>query len=241
MQVGRLFRSSWRDIRASRRQDVAYKRIWSAFGYYPEIADGRHDTPNWQRAPGDFAICLIRVPAKLLQPSLDELRDAVGAFPFVRPHPDHFLHITLQELGFIAEEPSSPDEISRARFEEFMTGATSALADATPFDVRLGGANSFQDAVFLDVHDRGQCSRMHARLRELAAIPTQPRFAFVPHCTVAHYTEERETPDNLAATIARWRDRRFGSFTVHEVEVVTLEIGSPYPELKSLSVIPLTG
>lgn len=241
MQLGRLFRSSWRDVRASRRQDIAYKRIWSAFGYYPEIADGRHDTPSWQQAPGEFAICLIRVPARLLHPSLDELRGALTTFPFVRTHPDHFLHITLQELGFITDDPSRPDEISRARFDEFLTGATAALAGAIPFDIRLGGANSFQDAVFLDVHDRGQCSRMHMRLRELAAVPAQPRFAFVPHCTVAHYTEERPVPDGLAETISRWRDRRFGSFTVAEVEVVSLDIGTPYPELKPLSVIPLAG
>src|SRR5215216_4206683 len=241
MHLGRLFRTSWRDIRASRRQDIAYKRIWSAFGYYPEIADGRHDTPDWQQAPGRFAICLIRVPARLLQPSLDELRSEMSRFPFARSHPDHFLHMTLQEIGFITDTPTNADEISTARFEEIMTGATASLADAIPFDIRLGGANSFQDAIFLDVHDRGQCSRMHTRLRELAAVPSHPRFAYIPHCTVAHYTAEMPAPEDLTETIGRLRDRRFGSFTVYEVEVVTLDIDTPYPELQTLSFIPLAG
>lgn len=240
MKIGRLFRTSWRDIRASRRQDVAYKRIWTAFGYYPEVADGRHDTPEWQEAPGSFAICLIRVPAGVLQPSLDEFRRGLSAFPFVRSHPDHFLHISLQELGFLTDSPKQVDEISPARLDEFVTGATSSLSDAVPFDIGLGGANSFQDAAFLDVHDRGQCSRMHSRLRELAAVPSQPRFAYIPHCTVAHYTEDVAAP-GLGETIARWRDRRFGSFTVYNLEVVSLDLSEPYPVLKTIAEIPLGG
>lgn len=240
MHVGRLFRTSWRDLRAFRRQDLAYKQIWTAFGYYPATADGRHDTEEWQDAPGAFAICLIRVPAGLLQPSLDALRAALEPFDSVRMHPDHFLHITLQELGFICESPQRSEEITDARVEEFVTGASTALASAVPFDLRLGGANSFQDAPFLDVHDRGQCSRMHARLRELAAVPTQPRYAYVPHMTVGHYTGEAPTQP-LQEALSILRDRRFGSFTVHEVEVVTLSLGGPYPELVPVATIPLGG
>jgi 2'-5' RNA ligase len=240
MHIGHLFRSSWRDIRASRRQDLAYKQIWSAFGYYPEVVDGRHDTPEWREAPGSFAICLIRVPAKVLQPSLEELRGALSDVPGIRIHPDHFLHITLQELGFITDSPDRPEQITQERVDEFVAGASAALVDAVPFDIRLGGANSFQDAAFLDVHDRGQCSRMHRRLRELAAVPTRPRYAYVPHTTVAHYTQDGPVP-GLTDTIGALRDRRFGSFTVHEVDVVTLDRDRPYPEFISLASIPLGG
>lgn len=236
--IGPFFRTSWRDLTASRRQDVAYKRIWSNFSHHPTTADGRHDTADWRGRNGPFAICIIRVPARLLQPSLDELRFGLSNYPWIRVHPDHFIHITLQELGFLCDRPTRPDEISTERVEEFVTGATGAFRDAGQFDIRLGGANSFQDAAFLDVHDRGQCSRMHTRLREIAAIPTQPKYAYVPHSTIAHYTEEHTVPD-LPKTINHWRDRRFGSFTVHELEVVTLDVSDPYPELKPFGVIPL--
>jgi 2'-5' RNA ligase len=235
-----FFRTSWRDLRASRRQDVAYKRIWSSFSHHPTTADGRHDTADWQSRSGPFVICIIRVPANMLQPSLDELRGGLSKFPFVRMHPDHFIHITLQELGFLCEKPSRADEISRIRVDEFVTAVTSAVRDAVQFDIRLGGANSFLDAAFLDVHDRGQCSRFHTRLREIAAIPTQPRYAYVPHATVAHYTETQTSPD-LPKMINHWRDRRFGSFTVQELEVVTLDVTEPYPELHSIATIPLAG
>src|SRR3954452_13622292 len=229
MSLRQFFRTSWRDIRALRRQDSAYKRIWSAFGYYTEIEDGRHDTEDWHGRSGPFAACILRVPPLVLQPSLDELRVPLTGLSFARTHPDHFLHITLQELGFITEAPVGADEISPERLNEFVAAASTALASAIPFDIRLGGANAFQDAVFLDVHDRGQLSRMHARMRELAAIPSQPRYAFLPHMTVAHFCERRSS-EGLQALIEPWRDRRFGSFTAHEIEIVSLDVREPYPE-----------
>lgn len=240
MNIGRLFRTSWRDIRASRRQDAAYREIWNAFGYYQAIADGRHDSEAWLSSSGPFAMCIIRVQPRYIQPSLNEVRSGLEPYPYVRLHPDHFLHITLQELGFITATPSCAEEITPGRLDEFIAGATFALSGAIPFDIRLGGVNSFQDAAFLDVHDRGQCSRIHTRLRELAAIPTQPKYAYVPHCTVAHYLEERPAP-GLQEKLAKWRDRRFGSFTVHELEVVTMELGEPYPEFKTIFTLSLAG
>ena len=81
---------------------------------------------------------------------------------------------------------------------------------------------------------------MHTRLRELAAIPTQPKYGYVPHCTIAHYTEEQASA-GLQETIAKWRDRRFGSFTVHDIEIITMELGQPYPALETIGTIPLAG
>ncbi len=185
-----------------------------------------------------FAVCAIRVPAAALQPALEELRTAIAAYPFVRIHPDGFLHIMLQELGFVCNKPERRDEMSPARLEEFITSVTPALADATAFDIRAGGANAFQDAVFLDIHDRGYCARLHARLREIAAVPSVPRFAYLPHTTIAHFTE-RAPIGNVPATLAKWRDREFGAFRVEEIEVVTLKLDEPYPPLETYAVLPL--
>jgi 2'-5' RNA ligase len=238
--LGTLFRASWRDARAARRQDSSYRRIWQAFRQHDRVADGRHDTPEWRAHDGVFAGCAIRVPGDALQPALSELRDALAACPFVRIHPDQFLHVMLQEIGFVCDRPRGRDEWSAGRLEEYVVAATGAVAEATPFDLRLGGANSFQDAVFLDVHDRGACARLHTRFHDLAAVPIVPRFAFLPHTTIAHYTEEGPI-GSLPATIARFRDRRFGTFVVSQIEVVTLRLDEPYPELETYAVMPLTG
>jgi len=221
-------------------QDEAYRRVWQTFRTFDRLADGRHDTPDWRAHEGVYAVCIARVPAEALRPALGDLRRALAVYPFVRVHPDHFLHIALQELGFVCDTPNRPDEITPARLDEFVNAAVNPISGFRPFDVTLGGANSFQDAVFLDVHDRGRFARIHTRLHELAAIPRAPKYAYLPHTTIAHYTEEAPI-DGLAAVISRWRDQRFGTFRVSQIEVVTLRLDETYPPLEPYAVIPLGG
>ncbi|MDP9357329.1 MAG: 2'-5' RNA ligase family protein [Chloroflexota bacterium] len=221
-------------------QDEAYRRIWQTFRMFRRLADGRHDTPDWRSHDGVYAVCCIRVPAAALQPDLDTFRRVLAGFPAVRIHPDHFLHIMLQELGFVCETPGRRDEISRARLNEFVTVAAAAIPESEPFQIDLGGANSFQDAAFLDVHDFGRCARLHSRLRDLAAITTIPKYAYLPHMTLAHYIADAPV-GGMAATLADWRDHHFGTFSVTQVEVVTLDVDQAYPPLKPYAVFPLRG
>ncbi len=219
-------------------QENAFRRIWQAFRAVHLVVDGRHDTADWRDHDGFFAVCVVRLPAALLQPELDRLRAALAGYPFVRLHPDEFLHIPLQELGFVRDHPSRDDEISPTRLDEFVSTAIGPVADQRAFDVSLGGANSFQDAAFLDVHDGGHCAPIHSRLFELAAIPRAPDFPFVPHATVAHYTAEAPSL-HLAATLAPWRNTVFGTFRVERVEVVTMRLDEPYPPLETYATFPL--
>jgi len=219
-------------------QDEAYRRVWQAFRGVETLADGRHDTADWRSHDGVYAVCVVRVPSAAIAAEIAPFRQALAIHPFVRVHPDHFLHVTLQELGFVCDRPGRPDEMTPTRLEEFATAAAGPIAETRPFDLRLGGANSFQDAVFLDVHDRGRCARLHTRLFEIAAIPRVPRYPYLPHSTVAHYTAEVPV-DGLPALIARWRDQRFGAFRVNEVEIVTLRLDEPYPALEPYAVFPL--
>ena len=221
-------------------QDEAYRRVWQRFRTFERLADGRHDTADWRSHEGVYAVCVVRVPSAAIRPAVDPCRAALAGYPFVRVHPDHFLHVSLQELGFVCDQPGRPDEITPARLEEFATAAAGPIAEHEPFEIALGGVNSFQDAVFLDVHDDGHCTRLHSRLFELAAIARSPCFAYLPHTTIAHFTAEAPS-DGLAATLARWRDVRFGSFRVRDVEIVTLRVDEPYPSLEPYAVIPLTG
>ena len=219
-------------------QDEAYRRVWQAFRTFPTLADGRHDTADWRSHEGDYAVCAIRVPSHAIRAELSPLRHALAANPFIRVHPDHFLHITLQELGFVCDRPGRPDEITPARLAEFATAAIVPIAETRPFDLTLGGANSFQDAAFLDVHDRGGCGRLHARLFDLAAIPRAPRYPYLPHVTIAHYTADAPI-GNLPALLAQWRDHAFATLRVDQIEIVTLRLDDPYPPLTPYAILPL--
>jgi RNA 2',3'-cyclic 3'-phosphodiesterase len=155
----------------------------------------------------------------------------------VRLHPDHFLHVMLQELGFVTDSPSRPDEISAERLEEFVQAAIEPVFSLSPFELVIGGANAFQDAVFLEIGDDGILSRLHNRLFDLAAHTSAPTYAYLPHCTVAHFDGTAD-PRDVDHVIQPWRDAQFGKLAVSEVEVVTLDPAEPYPLLRSYAVIP---
>ena len=222
------------------RLTVTYERVWQAFQRSQSTADGRHDTPYWRAHSEPYAACIVRVPAEGLRSNLTALRRELGGLNGVRLHPDHFLHIMVQELGFVVETPRQPDEISAARLEEFAQSIVEPISSTRAWSVTLGGVNSFQDAVFLDVRGGGPLSRLHERLFDLAALPTVPSYSYLPHCTIAHY--DGTTPlEHARALLAPWRKEVIGEFTIAEVEIVTLDPNEPYPELTSYAVIPFSG
>ncbi len=215
-----------------------YQQVWEAFQQSRSTDDGRHDTPHWRAHDGPFAACVIRVPDQVLKPALTVLRDDLAGVQGARIHPDHFLHIMLQELGFMADHPGRPDEITQARVEEFAFAATTPLSSIAPFTVALGGANSFQDAVFLEI-DRGELlNQIHERLFDLAAVPHVPAYPYLAHCTIAHY-DGSVSPREARSVLETWRANILGQFTVTEIEIVTIDPGETYPELQNYAVIPL--
>lgn len=183
-------------------------------------------------------MCCVRVPSERLSAELGDLRAALAKFPFVRLHPDRFLHIPIQELGFVTDEPRRRDELTPDRLSEFISMAERPVGDFPAFRATLGGANSFVDAAFLDVHDDGWLSRIHRRLLDFVVIPPDTRFPFLPHATIAHYTMTAPV-GNLPAVLAEWRDQTFGSFEVRTVEVVLLPTSEPYPPLETVHAFEL--
>jgi 2'-5' RNA ligase len=221
-------------------QEEAFPKVWESFCHLDTVSDGRHDTPEWRSHAGAFAVCIIRVPTAAVMPRLGELRGALFALSGIRLHPDHFLHISLQELGFVTDQPRHEDELSPSELEEFVTLAAGPVGERPPFLIRLGGASSFHDAPFLEVHDDEQSSRLHQRLYEISAGQRSPRFSYLPHVTIGHYT----APTPAAAAIevlSRWQDTLFGEFEVTEVEIATLATNEPYPEFQPYALFPLAG
>lgn len=202
------------------------------------MQDGRHDGPEWRSRKGRFALCCVRVPVEALSPELARLRAALSAFPFVRLHPDEFLHIPIQELGFLTDAPEHRDELTAGRLDEFIAMAEQPVDGFPRFTITLGGVNSFVDAAFLDVHDGGWLSRIHRRLLDFVVIPPDTHFPFLPHATIAHYTGAFPV-GNLPAVLAEWRDRTFGSFEVTRVDVVLLPTTQPYPALETVHAFEL--
>lgn len=219
-------------------QDEAYRRIWQELRSHEQVRDGRHDTSEWRARRGVFALCLIRVPASSLDDEFANVQERLAKFPYVRVHPDYFLHIPIQELGFVTEKPSRRDEMTPQRLQEFINMARHPIGEFATFPIRLGGVNSFLDAAFLDVHDNGWCSRVHHRLRDFVIVQPDNTYPFLPSVTIAHYTEQTKM-GNLLAALAPWRDTTLGQFTATEVEVVTLRLDEAYPPLETVATLEL--
>jgi len=216
----------------------AYERVWRAFSEVDETADGRHDTSHWRAHTEPFAACVVRVNAGELRPGFGLLRRELEQLHGVRQHPDHFLHIMLQELGFVVDDPRERDEISSGRLEEFAQAAIEPASQTSPFRVTIGGVNAFQDAIFLEVGSGEGLVQLHARLFELAAIPGIPDFSYVPHATIAHF-DGTASHAGVTEALTPWRRETMGELLIHEIEVVLIDPSQPYPELESFAVIPL--
>jgi RNA 2',3'-cyclic 3'-phosphodiesterase len=211
-------------------QEEAYRRVWQNLRQVTHVTDGRHDTAEWRAHRGDFALCCVRIPASAISPLIEDVRDVLRRYPFVRLHPDHFLHIPVQELGFLTDRPQGREDLTPARLREIIAQAEVPISDFAPFPITLGGVNSFVDAAFLDVHDNGWLGRIHRRLLDFVAIPPDQRFSYLPQVTIAHYTG-RAPIDNLPAALAPWRDQPFGGFRVTSIDIVRIRTDEPYPDL----------
>jgi 2'-5' RNA ligase len=216
----------------------AYRRVWDSFLRADSTKDGRHDTPYWRSHAGPYAACVVRVPAENLQPDLHELRSALASLPGIRLHPDFFVHVMLQELGFVVDQPARPDEISSSRLEEFVLAAVDPVSSVAACSLTFCGANAFEDAVFLELGGGEPLLHLHDRLFDLAALPQVPLYSYLPHCTIAHFNGTCQ-PAAARDALQPWRAHIFGECRVTEVEIVTLDPRETYAELESYAVIPL--
>jgi 2'-5' RNA ligase len=93
-------------------------------------------------------------------------------------------HITLFVCGFLVEEPHYNDDFTRAQLHSQFQ----ALGEAgiQPFEIEIGGLNSFASAPFLDVSDpQGSIARLREVLsRGAREFRTAP---YTPHLTVGLY------------------------------------------------------
>lgn len=212
-------------------QEEGFRRVWQNLRQVTEVEDGRHDTVHWRSHPGKFAMCCVRVPGSAIAPEIADVRSALSSLPFVRLHPDHFLHIAIQELGFLSDAPEHRDEFGPDRLEEFIEMSERPISDFAPFEIAFGGVNSFTDAAFLDIHDGGWLSRIHRRLRDFAIVPVDVRYPYLPTLTIAHYVDSVPI-GRLPAILSEWRDTEFGAFTVRDVDIVLLRPTEAYPALE---------
>lgn len=224
-------------------QDASYLRIWSQLRQLDHVEDGRHDTRNFFERSGDLVIVCARVTPETLPPAFNDLVESLSDIDFVRLVSPNTYNVTVQELGYLSERPNGRDEITQLWLDEYLEQCHISLRDFRPFNVTLGGVNSYADAAFLDVHDDGWFSRIHDVLVDFVSQPPKTRFPYLPEFVIAQYM--RKSPiGNLVSTLTPFRDTTFGSFRVENVDVVRISTTEPFAEpelIRSYQLGKLTG
>jgi RNA 2',3'-cyclic 3'-phosphodiesterase len=215
-----------------------YAEVWERFVRERRLEFGGHTDPAWRGGHSLSASFVIPVEASRFRERLEPLRDALRPFPFASLHPDHFLHITLVPLGFLAEKPESEGEVSRERLEEVEVRARRTLSSFPAFAVRLANLNAFPGAAFVEVHDGGRLGELRAALSEGCGLkmPSGP-----PHLTLAyfHAPDGAPAPEELVSAIARYRDWAIGELAIERVTLTLLDLRVDYPEPEVVAEIAL--
>jgi hypothetical protein len=210
-------------------QDEAYRRIWANLRQVDHVVDGRHDTEDWVGRSGDFVYICARIPEDVLTPEYDHLIESLRQFPFARIVPRHFLNVTVQELGYLTERPLGRDEFTSQWLDEFIQHAATPIQSFAPFDVTLGGANSYVDAALIDVHDNGWLSRIHVRLLDFVSQPPSMKYAYLPELIVAQYVKAAPI-DSLVRALTPFRDMTFGTFRIATIDVMRVSTEETFAE-----------
>lgn len=219
-------------------QDESYRRIWSHLRQIERVTDGRHDTANFFGRRGDLIIICARVPIEALMPQIEDVRAAIARHPYARLLPDSSFNITVQELGYLVERPQGRDEITRQWLDEYLEQCQISLKDFRPFDVRIGGINSYTDAAFLDVHDNGWFSRIHDVLVDFVSQPPRTRYPYLPELVIAQYTKDAPL-GTMVHDLTPFRDVEFGQIRVEHLDVLAISTDEAFADPVLVQSYPL--
>ncbi|MGH3090359.1 MAG: 2'-5' RNA ligase family protein [Rubrobacteraceae bacterium] len=215
-----------------------FERIWEKFSSERRLEFGGHKDPNWRGRYEISAAFVAAVDPERFAERLKPLRDALRPFPFVSPHPDHFMHITLNLIGFLGEGPSREGEVSEDGLIEIGAKARGALAGFEAFPVKLANLNAFPGAAFIEAHDDGEIEDLKDVLESSCGLK---RTAGPPHLTLAyfHVPDGTEAPPALISTIERHRNWPVGEIEVREVRLSLLNLRTDQPAPETLTRIKL--
>ena len=140
------------------------------------------DYLEWRRGRETYAVWVLGLEDERILEKFSAARAHLSSYllePYARQP-----HITLFVCGFLVETPQHNDDFTVAQLENQLQ----ALGEAgiQPFEIEIGGLNSFASAPFLEVNDP---QRGIARLREVLSngareFRTAP---YTPHLTVGLY------------------------------------------------------
>ena len=169
------------------------------------------DYPEWHRGRQRYAVWSLAVECPRIHARIARARTHLGAWL----HDDYRrqAHITLFVCGFPAESAQFDDDFPQERLDT-QCAALHALAGG-PFELQIGGLESFASAPFLNVGDpEGRLATLRAALAARSAEVRQA--PYLAHLTVGLYAQAVARAD-LQARLAAFTDREPLTLSVREL------------------------
>jgi 2'-5' RNA ligase len=205
-------------------QASLYAAAWRQFEALEQAAPHRADWATWAAGRGPHTLLMVLVRDPEVIQAVARAQQAFAFLEGVEVHAPHFLHISLQSLGFGRELTLEVDRLRQA------------IEHVPAFEVVLGQANAFHSAVFLETHSGGGLLQLRHAIRDAMGADLQtvdPFRDFLFHLTIA-YLDERVDMPQLRARLRLLHAT--ANMRVERVALVELPTDQrePWPRLEPL-------
>ena len=161
--------------------------------YPTTIPAEARDFPEWHHGRETYAVWILQLEDGAISEKFKAARDHLDGY-LLKPYRRQ-PHITLFVCGFLVEKPQYNDDFTHQQLQTQFK--TLEKADIGPFEIEIGGINSFASAPYLEVHDLDDGI---SRLRELLSrgareFRTAP---YTPHLTVGLYSGAYPSEDVMS-------------------------------------------
>lgn len=138
--------------------------------------------PEWHHRRDTYAVWILQLEKGTIWKKFKAAREHLNGYLLeaYKRQP----HITLFVCGFLVDEPQYNDDFTQSQLDAQMQALKNA--ELQPFEIEIGGFNSFASAPYLEVHDpQGGIPRLREVLANGARdFRTAP---YTPHLTVGLY------------------------------------------------------
>ncbi len=176
------------------------------------------DSLEWDDFPNERRLAVIVAAEAALLPGLGDVREALRKLPVVQ-HPDHYLHVTLRELG----AAGTVDDAS-------LDAITDMIAATPAWEAKVRGVRAFPTAIWLDPDSDGRMlaimDKLMAEIGNLPAHPYRPRA--VGHLTVA-YSQGELAAEDVGEVLTPLADFEIGRIEMREAILAELHFTEAYP------------
>ncbi|MBA2882514.1 2'-5' RNA ligase [Desulfosalsimonas propionicica] len=206
-------------------RDIQTRSVWNEFlSYKTTLATKNRDYSQWHKGREKFAVWTVGIGNEQVRSRFDAAKAWMEPFlfsPYYRQP-----HVTLLVCGFLTHKPRFSDDYSSQSLHRHLQDLWQPRIE--PFEICIGGMNSFAAAPFLEVFDtQGGLAKIR-RILTNSFCEDRTR-AYVPHLTIGLYAGAFNTRD-VAEKMAAFQTKDRISCLVDKITLSTywpLEIAGP--------------